>query len=78
MMCLATVYVDHNGQKEEVMHDVAWIKPGGHWLQLITLMGESRLFRANIKSIDLVKGSIILEKVATDLSPETRQKSKLA
>ena len=49
-MCLATVYIEHNGQKEEVMHDVAWIKPGSHGLQLITLMGESRLFQANINS----------------------------
>ena len=71
-MCLATVYVDHNGQKEEVMHDVAWIKPGGQGLQLITLMGESRLLKANIKSIDLMKGSIILEKTAIDSSQKTR------
>jgi predicted RNA-binding protein len=78
MMCLATVYVEHNGQKEEIMHDVAWIKPGNHGLQLITLMGESRLFQANIKSIDLMKGSIILEKVAADSSQETNQKSKPA
>jgi predicted RNA-binding protein len=77
MMCLATVYVDHNGQKEEVMHDVAWIRPGDHGLQLITLMGESRLFQASIKSIDLMKGSIILEEVAIDSSQKTRQKSKL-
>jgi predicted RNA-binding protein len=78
MMCLATVYVDHNGQKEEVMHDVAWIKLGSHGLQLITLMGESRLFQANIKSIDLVNGSIILEKVATDSYKKTRQKGEPA
>jgi predicted RNA-binding protein len=77
-MCLATVYVDHNGQKEEVMHDVAWIKPGNHGLQLITLMGKCRLFQANIKSIDLMNGSIILEKVAPNASQKTRQKSKPA
>jgi predicted RNA-binding protein len=77
-MCLATVYVEHNGQKEDVMRDVVWIKPGSHGLQLITLMGESRLFQANIKSIDLMKGSIILEKVATDSSQKTSQKSKSA
>jgi predicted RNA-binding protein len=78
MMCLATVYVDHNGQKEEVMHGVAWIKPGSHGLQLITLMGESRLFQANIKSINLVNGSIILEKVTTDSYQKTRQKAEPA
>jgi predicted RNA-binding protein len=58
--------------------DVAWIKSVSHGLQLITLMGESRLFQANIKSIDLMKGSIILEKVATDSSQKTSQKSKPA
>jgi hypothetical protein len=56
----------------------AWIKPGSHGLQLITLMGESRPFQANIKSIDLMKRSIILEKAATDSSQKTSQKSKPA
>jgi predicted RNA-binding protein len=65
MMCLATVYVEDDGQREKVMQDVAWIEPENGGLQLITLLGESRLFEARIKSIDLVKGSIVLE-MATD------------
>lgn len=66
-MCLATVYVEDDGQREEVMQDVAWIKPQSGGLQLITFMGESRLFQAKIKSIDLVHGSIVLEGMTTNL-----------
>jgi len=68
-MCLATVYVENEGQKEEVMQDVAWIKLRSGGLQLITFMGESKLFQAKIKSIDLVNGSIVLERMTTD-SPQ--------
>ena len=65
-MCLATVYVEDDGQKEEVMQDVAWIRPQGGGLQLISFMGESRLLQAEIKSIDLVNSSIVLEKMPTN------------
>jgi predicted RNA-binding protein len=67
-VCLATVYVEKNGEKEEVMQDVAWIKPESSGLHLITFMGESKLFRAQIKDIDLVKSSIVLELLTTDSS----------
>ena len=65
-MCLATVYVEKDGQQEEVMQDVAWIRPQGGGLQVITFMGESRLFQAKIKSIDLVHGSIVLERMTAN------------
>ena len=32
-MCLATVYVENDGQQEEVMQDVAWIRPQDGGLQ---------------------------------------------
>jgi predicted RNA-binding protein len=66
MMCLATVYVENDGQREEVMQDVAWIRPQGGGLHLISFLGESRLFQAQIKSIDLVHGSIVLERMTTN------------
>jgi len=66
-MCLATVYVEDDGQREEVMQDVAWIRPQSGGLQLITFLGESRLFQAQIKSIDLVHGSIVLERMTRNL-----------
>ena len=65
-MCLATVYVENDSQQEEVMQDVAWIRPQGGGLQLISFMGESRLLQAEIKSIDLVNSSIVLEKMPTN------------
>jgi len=64
-MCLATVYIESNGQKEEVMHDVAWIHPESRGLQMTTLIGERRLFQAEIKSIDLMSGTIVLEETTT-------------
>jgi predicted RNA-binding protein len=64
---LATVYVERNGEQEEVMHDVAWIKPEGRGLRLIGLMGENKLVQAEIKDIDLVKSSIVLAGVTSDL-----------
>lgn len=79
-MCLATVYIEDDGQREEVMQDVAWIKPASGGLQLITLLGESKLFQARIESIDLMNSLIVLKRVTTD-SPERvlgDQKDKLA
>ena len=66
-MCLATVYVDTDGREEEVMRDVAWIRREGGRLQLVTLMGESRVFEAEIKGIDLMKSLIVLQGTPTDL-----------
>ena len=60
-MCLATVYVDNNGQKEEVMRDVAWIEPQSPGVLLITFLGERKLFQTRIRSIDLFNSSIVLE-----------------
>jgi len=65
-MCLATVYVKDDGQQEEVMQDVAWIKPANGGLQLTTLLGESKLFQAQIESIDLMNSLIVLKRMATN------------
>ena len=79
-MCLATVYIEDDGQREEVMQDVAWIKPANGGLQLITFLGESKLFQAHIESIDLMNSLIVLKRTTTD-SPERipgDQEGKLA
>lgn len=68
-MCLATVYIEEDGQREEVMQDVAWIKPANGGLRLITFLGESKLFQAQIESIDLMNSLIVLKRMTTD-SPE--------
>ena len=61
-MCLATVYVEDDGQREEVMQDVAWIKPANGGLELIAFLGESKLFQAHIESIDLMNSLIVLKR----------------
>jgi len=62
-MCLATVFIEDDGRREQVMQDVAWIKPANGGLQLTTLLGESRLFQAQIESIDLMNSLIVLKSV---------------
>jgi predicted RNA-binding protein len=80
MMCLATVYIEDDDQREEVMQDVAWIKPANGGLQLITFLGKSNLCQARIESIDLMNSLIVLKRMTTD-SPERvpgDQEGKLA
>ncbi len=60
-MCLATVYLEKDNQRQRVMEDVAWITPADRSIQLVTLLGESREFRCRIKTVDLVHGTIVLE-----------------
>jgi predicted RNA-binding protein len=67
-MCLATVFIEDDDQRKQVMQDVAWIKPADGGLQLTTLLGESRLFQAQIESIDLMNSLIVLKKMTTDSS----------
>jgi len=68
-MCLATVFIEDDGQRERVMQDVAWIKPADGGIQLTTLLGESKLFRAQIESIDLMNSLIVLKRMTIG-SPE--------
>jgi predicted RNA-binding protein len=68
-MCLATVCIEDDGQRKQVMQDVAWIKPANGGLQLITFLGESKLFQAHIESIDLINSLIVLKRMSAD-SPE--------
>jgi len=65
-MCLATVFIEDDGQRKQVMQDVAWIKPADGGLQLTTLLGESRLFQAQIESIDLMNSLIVMKRMTTD------------
>jgi predicted RNA-binding protein len=66
-VCLATVYVERDGDREEVMQDVAWIKTEERGLRLIGFMGEDRLVEGEIKDIDLVKSAIVLVGVTSGL-----------
>jgi predicted RNA-binding protein len=67
-MCLATVYIEDDGQREQVMQDVAWVEPANGGLQLITLLGERKSFQARIERIDLINSLIILKRMTADSS----------
>lgn len=60
-MCLATAYILINGQKEEVMQDVAWVEFEGEAVGLMNLLGDKKLVKARVKRIDLMNGSITFE-----------------
>jgi len=60
-MCLATVYVEENGERERVMEDVAWVVFDDDAIQLVSLLGERKQLKSRIKTIDLVKGLITVE-----------------
>ena len=60
-MCLVTVYTEDNGEKQEVMRDVAWIECKDDGLLMVRFLGEERWFRNRIESIDLVNNSVVLK-----------------
>jgi len=68
-MCLATVCIEDDGQREEVMRDVAWIGPANGGLRAISFLGEQRSFQARIESVDLMDSLIVLKRATAD-APE--------
>ena len=61
-MCQSNAYLEHNGQQQLVIEDVALIRPEGDKILLISIFGEERLVNANIKMVDLLHHKIVLEK----------------
>jgi predicted RNA-binding protein len=70
-MCLATVYIEDDGQREQVMQDVAWVEPANGGLQLTTLLGERKSIHARIERIDLMNSLIVLKRVTADCEDES-------
>jgi len=62
-MCLSKVYVDRNGKRELLMEEIASVEIGGDKLLFKTLFGEQREIEANIREIDFLSHSLVLEKV---------------
>lgn len=60
-MCIATVYVEEEGRKREVLKDVVRVEFREEGVLMVTLLGEERLMRCKVRSIDLVRGSILIE-----------------
>lgn len=68
-MCEATVYLIKEGQEEEIMQDVVLVQPEGNLFLLANLLGEQKLVRANIKRIDFLKHTLLLEEAEAPASP---------
>ena len=62
-MCLSSVYIDSNGQQEEVMRDVAQMEAKSNGFVLIGLLGEQKFVQGKVSRIDFVdKHSVVLKK----------------
>ena len=60
-MCLSKAYIDKNGSTELVMEEITSVKIEGDKLLFKTLFGEQKEVAANIRQVDFVSHSILLE-----------------
>ncbi len=61
-MCEAKAFLVTDDHEEEIMRDVVLLQPEGENFVLINLLGEQKIVRGNIKRIDFLKHTIVLEK----------------
>ena len=66
-MCLSKAYVDRNGKRELLMEEVVSLEVADGRLLLKTLFGERKEMGANIKQIDFLTHSIILENLRKEV-----------
>jgi predicted RNA-binding protein len=60
-MCLSKVYNKRNGDLELLLEEVASVEIGQDRLTFKTLFGEQKEMEGNIKQIDFLTHSILLE-----------------
>ena len=60
-MCLSRAYVDRDGKQELLMEEIASLEFREGKLVFRTLFGEQKEVGANVKEIDFLSHSIILE-----------------
>jgi predicted RNA-binding protein len=61
-MCLAKAHLTKDGGDELLLTDIAYLEISGKTVTLTSLLQETVTVEAGIKSIDFVKGSVLLEK----------------
>ncbi len=59
-MCEAIVYIEREGELEQVMEDVVELRPEDGKLLLTGVFGEQKLVSAKVKEIKLLDHQIIL------------------
>jgi len=60
-MCLSKVYVERGGKRELLMEEIASVEIGDDRLLFKTLFGEQKEIEANIREIDFLSHSLVLE-----------------
>ena len=60
-MCLSKAYLDKNGERQLIMEDVSSVRIENDRVLLSTLFGEQEKVKAEIKEIDFMTHSILLE-----------------
>ena len=61
-MCLAKVYLKENDHNEIVLENVASVEARENSLLITTILRETKIMEARIKSIDFANGNVVLEK----------------
>ena len=61
-MCLSTVYIKKKDQESKIMQDVARIEAQNSGFLLISLLGEQKFVKGEIRNIDFVdRHSVLIE-----------------
>jgi predicted RNA-binding protein len=60
-MCLAKAYLKKSDGDEMLLKNVASVEIAGKEITFTTVLSESKTIEADIKSIDFLKGNIVLE-----------------
>jgi predicted RNA-binding protein len=62
-MCIATIYLDTDNQREEVMRDVISVEARDNGFLLTPLIGKEKFLKGKLKSIDfLEEHSVVIER----------------
>jgi len=67
-MCLSKAYVDTDGKRELVMKEIASIGFEEGKLLLTTLFGEQKVIKADIREINFLSHSIVLENLEHEIT----------
>jgi len=62
-MCLSKAYIERNGERELLMEEIASVDIEGDRLLFKSLFGEQKVIGANIREIDFMTHSIILDNI---------------
>lgn len=60
-MCEVAAFLAVDGGERKIMESVVLLEPEGDLLLLRSLLGEQKLLRARLKSVDFLRNRIVLE-----------------